>query len=259
MNYNFLKIEDKGKYSIVFLNRPPVNALAPDFLSEIEDAVLKISADKNKRAIILTGEGKSFCAGADIKVMKEFSSIEAREFAMNGQRVLQNIENAEIPVIAAIHGYALGGGCELALACDIRVVTKSAQIGQPEVRLGLIPGFAGTQRLSRLIGIGKAKWMIYTGESISGEKAYEWGFAEVLTEDGKHLEEAENLVKRILEMGPSAIRLVKSVINRGIDSTFSTATGYEAESFGLVFSTGEPKEGIDAFLSKRKAKWVEEG
>jgi len=258
MEYKYLKIEDKGKYSIIFLNRPPVNALSPDLLSEIDDAVCSISSDKSKRAIIITGEGKSFCAGADIKVMKEFDSIQAREFAMKGQKVLQNIENADIPVIAAIHGFALGGGCELALACDIRVVAKSAQIGQPEVRLGLIPGFAGTQRLSRLIGIGKAKWMIYTGESISGEKAYEWGFAEVLAEDGKHLEEAEKIVKKILEMGPSAIRLVKTVINRGIDSTFSTATSYEAESFGLVFSTGEPKEGIEAFLEKKKAKWIEE-
>ena len=259
MEYKYIKIEDKGKYAIIFLNRPPVNALSPDLLSEIEDAVLSMSSDKSKRALIIAGEGKSFCAGADIKVMKEFDSIQAREFAMKGQRVLQNIENAEIPVIAAIHGFALGGGCELALACDIRVVTKSAQIGQPEVRLGLIPGFAGTQRLSRLIGIGKAKWMIYTGESISGEKAYEWGFAEVLAGDGKHLEEAENIVRKILEMGPSAIRLVKTVINRGIDSTFSTATSYEAESFGLVFSTGEPKEGIEAFLERRKAKWIEEG
>ncbi|MEO0292573.1 MAG: enoyl-CoA hydratase-related protein [candidate division WOR-3 bacterium] len=259
MEYKFLKIEDKVKYAIIFLSRPPVNALSPELLCELEDAVLKISKDKNKRAIIIAGEGKSFCAGADIKVMKDFNSIEAREFAKKGQKVLQNIENSELPVIAAIHGYALGGGCELALACDLRVVTKSAQIGQPEVKLGLIPGFAGTQRLSRLIGIGRAKWMIYSGEPISGEKAYEWGFAEVLAEEGKHLEEAENLVKKILEMGPSAIRFVKTVINRGIDSTFTTATSYEAESFGLVFSTGEPKEGIEAFLEKRKAKWQEEG
>ncbi|MEN3046201.1 MAG: enoyl-CoA hydratase-related protein [Candidatus Hydrothermales bacterium] len=258
MEYKYLKIEDKKSYAIIFLSRPPVNALSPELLEELENAVLSISKDKEKRAIIIAGEGKSFCAGADIKVMKDFNSIEAREFALKGQNVLQNIENAEIPIIAAIHGYALGGGCELALACDLRVVTKDAQIGQPEVKLGLIPGFAGTQRLSRLIGIGRAKWMIYTGEMISGEKAYEWGFAEVLAEKDKHIEEAEKLVKMILEMGPTAIRLVKSVINRGIDSTFKTATSYEAESFGLVFSTGEPKEGIEAFLEKRKAKWQKE-
>jgi len=258
MEYKYLKIEDKGKYLVIFLNRPPVNALSPDLLSEIEGVFLSISSNKGKRAIIITGEGRCFCAGADVKVMKEFNSIQAREFALKGQKIFQIIENTEIPVIAAIHGFALGGGCELALACDVRVVARSAQIGQPEVRLGLIPGFAGTQRLSRLIGIGKAKWMIYTGESISGEKAYEWGFAEVLAEDGKHLEEAEKMVEKILEMGPSAIRLVKTVINRGIDSTFSTGASYEAESFGLVFSTGEPKEGIEAFLEKRKAKWIEE-
>jgi enoyl-CoA hydratase len=256
MEYKFLKIEDKKSYTIIYLDRPPVNALSPELLYEIECALYE-EERKGKRAIIITGEGKSFCAGADIKVMREFSPVEAREFALKGQKILSSIENSSIPVIAAIHGFALGGGCELALACDIRVVSKKAQIGQPEVKLGLIPGFAGTQRLSRLIGIGRAKWMIYTGESISGEKAYKWGFAEVLAEEGKHLEEAERIVDKILEMGPSSIKLVKTVINRGIDSTFSTATSYEAESFGLVFSTGEPKEGINAFLEKRRPKWIE--
>ena len=254
-----VKTEIEGKIAIVRLSYPEkLNIIGPDMLEQLRNVFLSLKKNDIIRVIIVTGEGKAFAAGADIKKMSTFSPLEAREFAENGQKLLDFIEQMEKPVIAAINGYALGGGCELAMACDIRIASKSAKIGQPEVRLGLIPGFAGTQRMLRLLGPGMAKKLIFTGEQVSAEEALRIGLVDVVVEDDKLMEEAKSLAKKILGSGPKAIALAKAVINMGKDASFTSSTAHEREAFALLFSTEETKEGLKAFLEKRKPAWSDE-
>ncbi|MEO0131457.1 MAG: enoyl-CoA hydratase-related protein [candidate division WOR-3 bacterium] len=243
--------------AIIKFNRPSVlNALNTETLLELETTLDELKTHERVRVIILTGEGKAFVAGADIAQMSKFSPEEARTFAQLGHRVLSKLENFECPVIAAINGYALGGGCEVALACDLRIIAETAKIGQPEVNLGIIPGFGGTQRLARLCGAGVAKELIYTGEMIDAQEAYRIGLVNKVVPQDKLLEAAKELARKILDKGPTAIKLTKSVINRGLDSPLETAKELEIETFALCFATGEPKEGMTAFLEKRKPNWV---
>ena len=254
MEYKYIKFTKEDKIGILTLSRPKVNALNKDMLLEIECCLYKIeNEEKDIRCLIINGDGDNFCAGADIKEMKDFTPIEAREFSEIGHRVLRKIESLKVPVIAAVHGYALGGGCEIMLACDIRVATKDAKIGQPEVKIGVLPGFGGTQRLINLIGKGKGMLMIFTGDWISGEKAYEIGLVDVLADEGKHLEKAKEIANKIKEAGPNAILYSKKAIYYGIN--LQRGFEYEKEVFGILFSTGEPKKGIEAFLEKRKVEW----
>jgi enoyl-CoA hydratase len=257
LEYENLVVEKKDSVALVKLNRPPVNALNIAIMSELDEAVAKLDKDPDVKIIVLTGSGKAFAAGADIAEMKDMSGLEARAFALRTQRILARFENLDKPVIAAINGLALGGGCEVALACDLRYAADSAKIGQPELRLGVIPGWAGTQRLTRLVGIGKAKEMIYTAEPVDGKEAERIG----LVTKAVPLDELMNVVmgvaQKLISMGPVALRMAKTVINRGIDSSLSTATSYEAEAFGLCFASGETKEGMSAFLEKRKPGWQE--
>jgi enoyl-CoA hydratase len=162
----------------------------------------------------------------------------------------------EKPVIAAVNGFALGSGCELAMACDIRIASDKAKFGQPEVKLGLIPGHAGTQRLARLVGVAKAKELIFTGEMIDAQEALRIGLVNRVVAPEVLIEEAKNTAKKIIEVSPTAVRIAKTVINRGIDANLTTANSYETEAFSILFSTGEAKEGMNAFLEKRKPKWV---
>jgi len=254
-----VKTEMEGKIAIVKLSFPEkLNILSPQMLEELREAFVSLSKKENVRVIIVTGEGKAFAAGADIKKMFSFTPYEAKQFAEMGQSLFDYIEQMEKPVIAAINGYALGGGCELAMACDIRVAAKSAKIGQPEVRLGLIPGFAGTQRMLRLLGPGMAKKLILTGEQISAEEALRIGLVDVVVEDEELMNKTKSIARKILGSGPNAVALAKSLINLGRDACFSSSIAHEREAFALLFSTDETKEGLKAFLEKRKPSWSEE-
>jgi len=255
MGYKNLIVEVADKVAVVRINRPPVNAMNAEVALELERAMHGLNDDAEVRVVIITGEGKAFVAGADIAAMSKFNSLQAREFGKLGCRVLSYIENMEEPVIAAVNGYALGGGCEIAMACDIRIASSKALFGQPELKLGLIPGWAGTQRMSRILGIGKAKELIFTGESIDAQEAFRIGLVNRVVPPEELLSEAQGFARKMLEMGPTALKLAKTVINRGLDSNFTTASSYESEAFGVCFSTPEAKEGMQAFLEKRKPEW----
>ncbi|MCX7996070.1 MAG: enoyl-CoA hydratase-related protein [candidate division WOR-3 bacterium] len=257
MAYKNIIVEITDKIAVLKVNRPEVlNAVNTESLLEIESAMKEFNDNKDVRVIIITGEGKSFVSGSDISRLAQMDSLAAREYSQIGQRVLSFIENMEKPVIAAVNGYALGSGCEIAMACDIRIASEKAKFGQPEVKLGLIPGHAGTQRLARLVGIGKAKELIFTGDMIDAQEAYNIGLVNKVVPAENLLEEAKNLAKKIIEnAGPNAVRIAKTVINRGIDANLLTANSYETEAFSILFSTEEAKEGMKAFLEKRKPQW----
>ncbi|MEW6684609.1 MAG: enoyl-CoA hydratase-related protein [Candidatus Edwardsbacteria bacterium] len=252
---NFL-IEREEGIAVVKFNRPQVlNAINPETILELEEAMHQLNNDANIKVVILTGEGKSFVSGSDISKLAEMDSLKAREYSQIGQRVLSFIENMEKPVIAAVNGYALGSGCEIAMACDIRIASEKAKLGQPEVKLGLIPGHAGTQRLARLVGIGRAKELIFTGEMIEAQEAFRIGLVNRVVAPESLMEEAKNMAKKIIEVGPTAVHIAKTVVNRGIDANLTTANSYEMEAFSILFSTDEAKEGMKAFLEKRKPNW----
>ncbi len=256
MAFENLIVETDGKIGIVKIDRPSVlNAVNIETILELERAVTELNDNKDIFVIVITGEGKSFVSGSDISRLAEMDTMTAREYSQIGQRVLSFIENIEKPVIAAVNGFALGSGCELAMACDIRIASEKAKFGQPEVKLGLIPGHAGTQRLARLVGIGKAKELIFTGDVIDSQEALRIGLVNKVVAADKLLEEAKNLANTIADMGPTAVRLAKTVINRGFDANLTTANSYEMEAFSILFSTDEAKEGMKAFLEKRRPKW----
>jgi enoyl-CoA hydratase len=257
MEFKNIVVEIKEKVGIVKVNRPEaLNALNTETLHELSKAMHDLSFENESvRVIILTGEGKAFVAGADIAEMRDMSAMEARKFSELGQRVFHFIATQEKPVIGAINGFALGGGCELALSCDIRIASDKAKLGQPEVNLGVIPGFAGTQRLSRLVGLAKAKEMIFTGDMIDAQTALSVGLVNQVVPADQLMTVCLELANKIASKGPTAVKLAKTVINRGIQADLSTGSAYEKEAFGLCFATGEPKEGMSAFLEKRKPNW----
>jgi len=257
MEFKNIIVEIKDKVGIVKINRPDaLNALNTETLGELRKAMHSLAFENDTvKVIVLTGEGKAFVAGADISEMKDMSGFEAREFSLLGQKVFNFIATQEKPVIAAVNGFALGGGCELALACDIRVASDKAKLGQPEVNLGVIPGFAGTQRLSRLAGVAKAKELIFTGDMIDAQTAHSIGLINQVVPADQLMTTCMDLANKIASKGPAAVKLAKTVINKGIQADLSTGSSYEAEAFGLCFSTGEPKEGMTAFLEKRKPNW----
>ena len=200
----------------------------------------------------MTGAGeKAFVAGADITEMKDLNTMEGRKFSILGNKVFRRLENLEKPVIAAVNGFALGGGCELAMACDIRLASEKAKFGQPETGLGITPGFGGTQRLPRLVGTGMAKELIYTGKIIKADEALRIGLVNRVVEVDKLMEEAKNLAETIAANAPIAVKLSKTAINRGVQCDIDTALMYEAEAFGECFSTADQKEGMTAFVERR--------
>ena len=256
MDYKNLIVETIKKIGIVKINRPEVlNAVNIETILELEKAMHEFDDNEDILVIIITGEGKSFVSGSDISKLAQLDALQAREYSQIGQRVLSFIENMEKPVIAAVNGYALGSGCELAMACDIRIASEKAKFGQPEVKLGIIPGHAGTQRLARLVGISIAKELIFTGDIIDAQEALRIGLVNKVIEQESLLEEVNNIANKIVAVGPTAVRLAKTVINRGIDTNLTTASSYETEAFSVVFSTEEAREGIRAFLEKRKPNW----
>lgn len=253
--YSNIILEKELDLAILIINRPQaMNALNYDTLQEIKAAVLQISTDNNIQALIITGAGeKAFVAGADIAYMENLTAIQGREFGALGQAVFSAVENLSIPVIAAVNGFALGGGCELAMSCDIRLASEKARFGQPEVGLGITPGFGGTQRLARLIGTGSAKELIYTGMNIDVNEAYRLGLVNHIYPADALMDEARKLARKIISNAPLAVSLCKSAINKGLQTDIDTAMTIEADVFGLCFSTNDQKEGMNAFLNKRKA------
>lgn len=253
MAYKNIVVEKKEGIGTIKINRPNVlNALDKDMILELSKAVDELEKDKNVKVAVLTGEGKAFIAGADIKQMKEMSPLEAKEFAEMGHNLLMEIENSRLPFIAAVNGYALGGGCEVMMACDIIVASASAKIGQPEINLGIHPGFGGTQRLPRLVGRAKAKELLLTGDNISAEEALRIGLVNKVVESDKLSEETEKLAQKIASKSSVQTDFIKSLVNKGTDIDLHSACSLEISYFSSGFSTEDQKEGMTAFLEKRK-------
>lgn len=257
MEFKNLILEKEDYLAILSINRPKaLNALNPDTLCELEAAIKDVKDDANIKVVIITGTGeKSFVAGADITVMLPLSPTEGRHFSDVGQSVMRQIELLEKPVIAAINGFALGGGCELAMSCDIRLASETAVFGQPEVGLGVIPGFGGTQRLPRLIGEGRAKELNFTGEIINAQEAYRIGLVNHVYPKDQLIDEAKKLAKKIASKAPLAVGFAKYAINKGLQADIDTAMGIESDIFGLCFTTADKVEGMGAFVEKRKPKF----
>lgn len=256
MEFKNVILEKEGKIAIVKINRPQaLNALNSETLKELDIIVDYLANDNEVLAVVLTGGGdKAFVAGADITEMKELNTVEGRKFGILGNKVFRKLETLEKPVIAAVHGFALGGGCEIAMACDIRIATTKAKFGQPEVGLGITPGFGGTQRLPRLVGMGMAKQLIYTADIINAEEALRIGLINKIVEVESLMDEAKALANKIAANAPVAVMLSKAAINRGMQCDIDTALYYESEVFGECFSTEDQTEGMTAFVEKRKEK-----
>lgn len=251
---NIILKEEKGIAEIT-INRPKaLNALNSETLKELGSAINDISENKDIKAVIITGSGdKAFVAGADITEMQKLNAVEGRELAKLAQKVFSDIEHMPQTVIAAVNGYALGGGCELSMACDIRFASKNAKFGQPEVGLGITPGFAGTQRLPRLVGKGMAKELIFSTDMIDAEEAYRIKLANKVYEQDELMEKSREFANKVMSKGTYAVSLAKAAINDGMNMDTESAYSYEADIFGLCFATEDQKEGMTAFLEKRKA------
>ena len=257
MIYENLLIQIDSGIAIITINRPKaMNALNEKTLIELQDIFDSVAEDVAIKVVIITGSGeKAFVAGADIAAMQPLSALEARQFAKLGHRVMTAIESCSKPVIAAVNGFALGGGCELALGCDIRIVAENARFGQPEVNLGVIPGFGGTQRLSRLIGKGRALELILTGDMIDATEAYRIGLANKVVPLDQLLDTTKKMASAIISKGSYAVQLAKEAVHNGLELDLDRANQYEAELFGLCFATTDQKEGMQAFLEKRQAEF----
>ena len=248
-----LLIAREGAVALVTINRPQVlNALNSQTLDELRRAVLDLQRDVSVRVVIITGAGeKAFVAGADIRELAAQQPTQAREHAKRAQHVFDVIENLGKPVIAAINGFALGGGCELAMACTLRIAADTARLGQPEINLGLLPGFAGTQRLARLVGKGVALEILLTGRQIAAEEALRIGLVNRVVAAGELLGDARALARDLAGRAPIAAQYIIEAVNRGLEMPFDQAQSLEATLFGLIASTGDMREGTRAFLEKR--------
>ncbi len=253
MDYQVLKPTISDGVMVLTISRPQaLNALNALFFSEMDHLLSHLS--KDVKIMVITGEGKAFAAGADISEMVDKSQSEGEAFSLLGQAVFRKIEHLPIPVIAAVNGYALGGGCELAMACDFRIASSRATFGQPEVNLGIIPGYAGTQRMARLIGKANAVYLMMTAEMINAEEALRMGLVQKVVEAELLLEETLKIAQNILSKGPTAIRYVKQVVQDGIEMDFEHGSRLEAKKFGSLFKN-EGEIGMRAFLEKRKPTW----
>lgn len=257
MTLKNLTIEKDGTAAVVTVNRPDaLNAINVETMTEIGHAMLELGEDKDVRVVIVTGAGKAFAAGADISELQTKDGMEARDVSQLGQRTFSIVANLPKPVIGAINGYALGGGLELAMACDVRIASTKAKMGQPEVTIGAVPGFAGTQRLPRIVGLGRAKEMLLTGTPIDAETALSWGLVNKVVEPDALMGEAKAMAATIAKNGPAAVGLVKACANRSAGSDVDAGGIHESDAFGLCFASGEAREGITAFFEKRDASWV---
>jgi len=256
MDYKVLKVEINNGIGIVTINRPEaMNALNTTFFNEMDSFIASIRCNSDIKVLIITGMGKAFVAGADIAELVNMDSVQGEAFSKVGQNTFNSISALEIPVIAAVNGYTLGGGCELAMSCDFRIASSNAKFGLPEVSLGLIPGYAGTQRLSRLTNLADALYMTLSGEVITAEDALRIGLVQKVTEPEHLMETVLLIAERIANKGNTAVKKAKSVIRKGFAMNFLDAAALEAKEFGALFGNGESGEGMRAFLEKRKPNW----
>lgn len=252
---SFVKYEQDGFVGVVTIDRPKaLNALNEEVLKELEAAFDAIDLDAT-RAVIVTGAGKSFVAGADIGAMSTMTAEEGEAFGKFGNDIFRKIETFPIPVIAAVNGFALGGGNELAMSCDIRIASEKALFGQPEVGLGITPGFGGTQRLGRIVGIGIAKELVYSATNIKADKALEIGLVNAVYEPDELMPAAKKLAARIAKQAPIAVRNCKKAMNEGIEVGMDEAIVIEEKLFGDCFNSQDQKDGMAAFLNKGKAEF----
>jgi len=258
MAYENILRADRDGIAFVTVNRPDkLNALNNATIGELLHCFDAITVDEKVRAVILTGAGeKSFVAGADISELAEQTAITARPLALRGQRLMNTVESCTKPVVAAVNGYALGGGCELALACHIRTASDNAQFGLPEVTLGIIPGYGGTQRLPRIVGKGRALELILSAQKVGAEEALRIGLINRIHPQPQLLAETEKLVRRILATGPVAVRFALDAVNHGSDMPLQDGLNFEATFFGLLAGTDDCREGMRAFLEKRPARFT---
>ena len=257
MSYQTLLLETRDNVARLTINRPDkLNALNDVVVSELAAAAAVLKADREVRGVILTGAGpKAFVAGADIGDLARQGVMDGRQRALNGQQMLYAFERMGKPVLAAVNGFALGGGCELAMACHIRIASENARFGQPEVNLGITPGYGGTQRLPRIVGKGNALYMLLTGEHVTAPDALRMGLVSRVVPADQLMAEAEKIMKIIVAKSPAALALTMEAVDRGLETTLEEGLRIEADAFGLVASTGDMKEGLNAFLEKRPAKF----
>lgn len=250
--------ETSSRILTATINRPEkLNALNPEVLDALSAVFESARDDEAVGGVILTGAGeKAFVAGADVAIFQSFTPARARAFAKKGQALFDRIENLGKPVIAAVNGFALGGGCELAMACTLRVASKAAKLGQPEVNLGVVPGYGGSQRLPRLVGKGRALEILLTGEAVSADEAYRIGLVNRVVEPAELLDAARAILLKILSRAPVAVGCVLDAVNHGLEMPFAAAQDYEASLFGLACATEDMREGVAAFLEKRPAKFT---
>jgi enoyl-CoA hydratase len=257
MPYHTVLFAVEGRVATLTFNRPDkLNALNPEMWSEMSAVLTKVSQTPEIRVLILTGQGRAFIAGADIQLFPKFSPLEAARYSKIGQDVLFQMEELPIPVIAAVNGFALGGGCEVAMAADIIFAAEEAKFGQPEINLALIPGFGGTQRLSRLVGLGRARELCLTGRTIDAAEARASGLVARVFPGAALLEESLKVARGLADKGRTALHMMKQVLDRGFDQDLRSAIALENDAFGLCFSDPDAQEGAAAFLEKRKPKFA---
>ena len=250
---SFVTLETKGSIGDLTMNRPEaLNALNEQVLRDLDAALDQAAAQEDLLVLILTGAGRSFVAGADIAQMKDLSPMEAKKFGLYGNGVFLKLENFPKPVIAAVNGFALGGGCELAMSCDIRVASEKAKFGQPEVGLGITPGFGGTQRLARIVGASNAMELILTAKTISAAQAQEMGLVSHVYPPEELMDKAMELAQAIAANAQVAVRESKAAIRRGLQTDMATGAAFEAEAFALCFATEDQKDAMTAFVNKEK-------
>ena len=252
---SFVKFEKQGNVAVLTIDRPEaLNALNSQVLCDLDAAISQVEADDEVRVVVLTGAGRSFVAGADIGEMVNFSAIDGKKFGVHGGSIFLRLENLSKPVIAAINGFALGGGCELAMACDIRIASEKAKFGQPEVGLGITPGFGGTQRLPRIVGISKAMELILTAKVIKAEEAKAIGLVSEVYPAEELMPKAMELAQAICANAQIAVQESKRCIRMGMQTDIATGSAFEAEAFGVCCGTADKDEGMGAFLEKRTEK-----
>jgi len=254
MEFKYIIYEKTEGIATITLNRPEaLNAFSREVADEVLQALEDVRNDENVRVVILTGAGeKAFSAGADIKAMKGMNALKARELSLMGERICTALENLEKPVIAAINGYALGGGLEVAMSCDMRIASENARVGQTEINIGLIPGWGGTQRLTRLVGATKAKELVYTGKIIDAKTAEQLGIVNMVVPADKFKETVKQFASELAQKAPVALKVAKALINKGAEISLDAAIALEREGFGVVASTEDLQEGVSAFTEKRK-------
>ncbi len=258
MAYENILFEKDGAVGVLKINRPKsLNALNPATLRDIAACLEEVHQDQSIRCLVVTGEGdRAFIAGADISAMVSMSALEGKLFSALGLSVLRKLEELPIPVIAAVNGFALGGGTELALACDLIIAADKAKFGQPEINLGVIPGFGGTQRLARRLGLPRARELIYSGDMIDAETGFRYGLVNKVVPAAELMSEVKAMANKLAAKPPIAIRQAKAAINAGIDMDLENGCRYENETFALTFATEDKVEGMKAFLEKREAKFT---